>query len=88
MHAFNERVAEAYAARKGGAVLSKAGRLWITGALLLGSIFLAARFGLVTLIAKGYTLLAYTFLAIFVLPVMTYGVWLLYARFRGTPASR
>lgn len=79
VHAFNERIAEAYAARKGGS-LSKAARLWITGALLLGSIFLAARFGLVTLIARGYTALAYMFLAVFVLPVMTIGLWQLFPR--------
>ncbi len=35
VHAFNERIAEAYAARKGGS-LSKSARLWITGALLAG----------------------------------------------------
>jgi uncharacterized membrane protein YkvI len=79
VHAFNERIAEAYAARKGTS-LSKSARLWITGALLLGSIFLAARFGLVTLIARGYRGLAYTFLAVFVLPVMTIGLWQLIAR--------
>jgi uncharacterized membrane protein YkvI len=79
VHAFNERVAEAYAARTGRS-LSKSTRLWITGALLLGSIFLAARFGLVTLIAKGYRGLAYVFLALFVLPVMTLGLWQLYQR--------
>jgi uncharacterized membrane protein YkvI len=73
VHAFNERVAEAYAARQGRS-LSTIARLSITGALLLGSIFLAARFGLVTLIARGYRGLAYLFLAIFVLPVMTLGV--------------
>jgi uncharacterized membrane protein YkvI len=79
VHAFNERIAEAYAARKGGR-LSKSARLWITGALLLGSIFLADRFGLVTLIKHGYRGLAYMFLAVFVLPVMTVGLWQLYAR--------
>jgi uncharacterized membrane protein YkvI len=79
VHAFNERIAEAYAARKGGS-LSKSARLWITGALLLGSIFLADRFGLVTLIKHGYRGLAYMFLAVFVLPVMTVGLWQLYAR--------
>ena len=42
VHAFNERIAVAYAARKGGD-LPRSARLWITGALLLGSIFLAAR---------------------------------------------
>jgi uncharacterized membrane protein YkvI len=77
VHAFNERIAEAYSARNGRS-LSKSARLWITGALLLGSIFLAARFGLVDLIAKGYRGLAYMFLAIFVLPVMTLGLWQLY----------
>lgn len=86
VHAFNERIAEAYAARKGGS-LSKSARLWITGVLLLGSIFLAARFGLVTLIARGYRGLAYMFLAVFVLPVMTVGVWQLYARRKGAAAG-
>ena len=79
VHAFNERIAQAYAVRKGGS-LSKSARLWITGALLLGSIFLAARFGLVTLIASGYRYLAYMFLAVFVLPVMTVGLWQLFGR--------
>jgi uncharacterized membrane protein YkvI len=78
VHAFNERIAEAYAARK-GVSLTRSARLWITGVLLLGSIFLAARFGLVTLIARGYRGLAYMFLAVFVLPVMTLGVWQLLA---------
>ncbi len=79
VHAFNERVAQAYAARKGGS-LSKSARLWITGALLLGSIFLAEHFGLVDLIKRGYRALAYMILAVFVLPVMTVGLWQLYAR--------
>jgi uncharacterized membrane protein YkvI len=73
VHAFNERIAEGYAARSGRS-LSKGARLSITAALLLGSIFLAARFGLVTLIARGYRALAYLFLAVFVLPVMTLGL--------------
>jgi uncharacterized membrane protein YkvI len=77
VHAFNERVSEAYAARAGRS-LAKSGRLLITGALLIGSIFLAARFGLVTLIARGYRGLAYIFLFVFVLPVMTLGVWQLF----------
>ena len=77
VHAFNERVAEAYAMRRGRS-LSKAALLAITAVLLLGSIFLAARFGLVTLIARGYRGLAYLFLGVFVLPVMTLGVWQLF----------
>ena len=49
-------------------------------ALLVGSIFIADRFGLVTLIASGYRALAYLFLAVYVLPVLTIGVWRLLRR--------
>jgi uncharacterized membrane protein YkvI len=73
VHAINERVALAYAARR-ARILPMAARVSITGALLLGSIFLATRFGLVTLIARGYRALAYIFLVVFVLPVLTLGL--------------
>ena len=73
VHAINERVALAYAARRGG-VLPVQLRAAITAVLLVGSIFLAARFGLVTLIARGYRFLAYVFLAVFVVPVLTLGL--------------
>lgn len=86
VHAFNERVAHVYALRS-GRELSRFARLTITGLLLLGSIFLATRFGLVTLIARGYRGLAYLFLAVFVAPVMTLGVWRMWRR-RSTAASR
>jgi uncharacterized membrane protein YkvI len=62
-----------YCARR-GQILPMAARVAITGALLIGSIFLAARFGLVTLIARGYRALAYVFLVVFVLPVLTLGL--------------
>jgi hypothetical protein len=77
VHAFNERVAHAYTTRT-GRELTKLARLSITSAVLLGSIFLAAKFGLVTLIARGYRLLSYVVLAIFVLPVLTIGAWRLW----------
>jgi uncharacterized membrane protein YkvI len=73
VHAINERVALAYAAGR-GRTLPVAARVSITGALLMGSIFLATRFGLVTLIARGYRALAYVFLVVFVLPVLTLGL--------------
>jgi uncharacterized membrane protein YkvI len=73
VHAINERVALAYSARL-GKTLPAGGRICITGVLLLGSIFLADRVGLVTLIARGYRALAYVFLGVFVLPVMTLGL--------------
>jgi uncharacterized membrane protein YkvI len=85
LHAINERVAEAHAART-GRTLPKIARLGIAGALLVGSIFLAARFGLVTLIARGYRGLAYLFIVVFVLPVMTLGLrQLCRARFQAVP---
>ena len=43
--------------------------------LLVGCMFLADRFGLVALIANGYRALAYILLAVFVLPLLTVGVW-------------
>jgi uncharacterized membrane protein YkvI len=79
VHAINERVALAYAARR-GRTLPMAARVTITVTLLIGSIFLADHFGLVTLIARGYRALAYTFLVVFVLPVMTIGLRQLWKR--------
>jgi uncharacterized membrane protein YkvI len=73
VHAINERVAGVLCARGRG--LSTAMRLWISGGMLVMSIFVANRFGLVTLIARGYRALAYAFVAVFVAPVLTYGLW-------------
>lgn len=83
VHAINERIAQAWRAQR-GVDLSKVARLAIAGALLVISIFLAQRFGLVTLIARGYRGLAYLFLLVYVLPLMTYGVWRLWNRPRAT----
>ena len=68
VHAVNERVSKRW--RDGRTV-----RLATTLALLVVSIFLAGQFGLVTLIARFYRVLAWVFLAIYVLPVLTLGVW-------------
>jgi uncharacterized membrane protein YkvI len=84
VHAVNERIAAAYRSRR-KAELPKLMRFIVAGGLLVGSIFLAARFGLVTLIARGYRILAYTMLVLYVLPLATVGVWQLWRRFRETP---
>jgi len=47
-------------------------------ALLTGSIFIADRFGLVALIANGYRALAWVLLAVYVLPLLTFGAWRLW----------
>jgi uncharacterized membrane protein YkvI len=82
VHAVNERVAAGYRRRSGGELPATA-RFVIAGVLLAVSIFLAARFGLVTLIASGYRMLAYAMLAIYVVPLMTLGVWQLRKARRG-----
>lgn len=86
VHAVNERIAHVWTARR-GTPLSHRARLLVAGALLVGSIFIADRFGLVTLIAKGYRLLAGMFLAVYVLPLMTWGVWRLWRGRAGRVAT-
>jgi uncharacterized membrane protein YkvI len=34
-----------------------------------------SRFGIIALVARGYGMLAYAFLVLFVLPLLTVGVW-------------
>ncbi len=69
VHAVNERIAKQF--HRGG----KGVRLATTLTLLVVSIFLAGQFGLVTLIGRFYRVLAWVFLGIYVLPVLTIGVW-------------
>jgi uncharacterized membrane protein YkvI len=72
VHAINERVSFAWRTRSGVA-LARGARLAITLSLLTVCMLLADRFGLVALIARGYRLLAYVFLVVYVLPVLTLG---------------
>jgi uncharacterized membrane protein YkvI len=67
-------------------VLSNRARLFIALALLVGCMFVAQRFGLVALIATGYRALGYILIAVYVLPLLTIGVWRL-AQQRSTPAE-
>jgi uncharacterized membrane protein YkvI len=82
VHAINERVSGILKARGRG--LSTAMRLWISAVLLIGSIFVAARFGLVTLIARGYRALAYAFMATYLVPLLSFGLWTVLRR-SGSP---
>ena len=77
VHAINERIAKAFRVRR-GTELSNRARLLIAVVVLVGCMFLADRFGLVALIANGYRALAYILLAVFVLPLLTIGVWRLW----------
>ncbi|HEY0630191.1 MAG TPA: hypothetical protein VGD23_12775 [Sphingomicrobium sp.] len=86
VHAINERISAAWRARR-GIELSNRARFAIALALLVGCMLLAGRFGLVALIASGYRALAYILLAVYVLPLLTYGVWRLRNRPSMTPEA-
>lgn len=74
VHAVNERVAEAWRSRAGQGLTTRM-RLALSAALLVIAMLLADRFGFVDLIARGYRLLAVLFLIVYVIPVLTLGVW-------------
>jgi uncharacterized membrane protein YkvI len=86
VHAVNERISGAYRLRWAGE-LPIVARFLISAALLAGSIFLATRFGLVTLIAKGYRVFAYVMLVLYVVPLVTVGVWQLFRKPRVNDAA-
>ena len=83
VHAINERISQAMLTRRGKALSNRA-RLAIALALLVGCMFVAQRFGLVALIANGYRALGYILIAVYVLPLMTIGIWRL-VQHRSTP---
>ncbi len=74
IHAINERVSGVVEAR-GRLPLGTGARAAIGSAILVGCMFVAARIGLVDLIASGYRFLAWLFLIVFVAPLLTIGVW-------------
>ena len=74
IHAINERVAHAYQEAR-GRVLSTPARLAVTCIVLVVAVFVATRFGLVALIASGYSWLAVAILTTYVLPLLTVGLW-------------
>jgi len=84
VHAINERISGAVESR-GRPPLTPGVRAVIGAVILAGCIFVAGRIGLVDLIASGYRFLAWLFLAVFVAPLLTIGVWRL---LRGTPHSQ
>jgi uncharacterized membrane protein YkvI len=47
------------------------------GVMLL-AVYAASAVGLIDLIARGYGTLTWVFLAIYVLPLMTWGIWLIW----------
>lgn len=72
VHSFNERIARARA--PAGPGLTPAWRLTIAVAMLGLALVLARGVGLISLVAQGYGYLAYGFIALFVVPVLTVGL--------------
>jgi uncharacterized membrane protein YkvI len=86
VHAINERIAAVWRARR-GVDLSHRARAGIAAVLLVGCIFVADRFGLVALIGNGYRILAYALLAVYVVPLLTIGLYRLVRGGAGQRAS-
>jgi uncharacterized membrane protein YkvI len=73
LHAVNERVARAYEERR--RLMPRALRPALAAGIMVLSVYTASAVGLVGLIATGYGLLTYAFIALLVVPVLTIGVW-------------
>lgn len=73
IHAINERISQAWSER--GRALPRWLRPVVAAIALFIAIVLASRFGLIDLIARGYGTLTWYFIAIFVVPTLTLGVW-------------
>ncbi len=86
VHAVNERISGALEAR-GRPPLGTRARAAIAAAILAGCMFVAARVGLIALIASGYRFLAWMFLLVYLVPLLTIGVWRLFRTHPTAPES-
>lgn len=73
IHAINERLIAAWPGHRGPA--PRWLRLVVALVLLVGAIVVAARIGLIDLIGRGYGALTWAFIAVYVIPILTIGVW-------------
>ncbi len=75
IHAVNERMAMTFQRRQGEMPAFLRPTVALT---LLGGAALIAQFGLIGLIAQGYGTMTWVFLIVYVIPVLTLGVWRLW----------
>lgn len=73
LHSLNGRIARGLESR--GRSLPTPARFLIPAGVMLLSMGASVQFGLVQLVARGYGLITFGFLAFFVAPVLTLGVW-------------
>ena len=74
VHAVNERISTVWQVRTRKPLSARA-RGAVALALLVTCMLIADRVGLVALIANGYRALAYLLIAVYVVPLLTIGVW-------------
>lgn len=79
LHGVNERIAGVYA-ELGKAMPDRLRPMVAVGLLVVGA--LLAQFGLVNLIARGYGTITWGFLLVFVIPMLTWGIWKMAVRTR------
>jgi uncharacterized membrane protein YkvI len=77
IHGLNERIAGVYEEMR-KQMPSFLRPVVAIGLLIVGA--LLARFGIISLIAKGYGTITWFFLAVFVIPILTIGIWKLVVR--------
>ena len=73
IHAINERIAATLTSKN--KKMPKLARPAVAIIILLIALFLASRFGIIQLIANGYGILTIGFIAVFVIPVLTIGMY-------------
>lgn len=76
LHALNERIAVTYEEKS--RLMPGYLRPTIAIITMIIAVFISDRIGLIALIANGYVLLTYLFLAVFVLPLFTLGLYKIY----------
>lgn len=81
IHGVNERLDQAFAERS--VRMPRWMRPAVALAILLIAVVMADAIGLTKLVAEGYGTITWGFLLVYVLPVLTFGVWLLMRRTRG-----
>jgi uncharacterized membrane protein YkvI len=73
LHSINERID--VQAQEGGHALPRWARPAIAAILLLVSVYGATAIGIVDLIARGYGLISWVFIAVLIVPLLTVGLW-------------
>ena len=78
IHAVNERIDEVFQERGGS--MPHWLRAVVAFTALFAALFLAARIGLISLIAKGYGTLTWAIILVFIVPLCTVGAWKIWRR--------